>query len=112
MTHLLPWYTWLLISNVCIIAIEYMNRTAIGGWSSVLPQTAPLIIVAQFCLFAGFNGSPHWLSAWVVFSIGNSIMRIGSVNVLSGHEVTSWVYILAGVGSMLGGALLVKMGLR
>lgn len=108
---LLPlWVLASLVSNVAIIATEYLNRHAEGGWLSVLPQTLPLIIVAQFCLFKAFNGANHWLWAWAVFTVGNSIMRVAAVH-FTGSHVESWPVVLAGIAAMMGGAAVLKMGL-
>lgn len=109
----MPWYIAAsLLSNVCIIWIEHVNRGAVGGWVSALPQTWLPIIMAQWCLFHAFNGAPHWLTAWLVFVIGNSIMRVAAVNLSAGHEVTSWNLVLLGIAVVLGGSLIVKEGLR
>lgn len=107
---MLPWYLASLIANVAIIATEYLNRNATGGWTSVLPQTAPLIIVAQWCLFLAFNGAPHWLMAWAVFTIGNSLMRVATVGLTAG-EIASYPHVLLGIVIMVGGAFLLKEGL-
>lgn len=108
----IPWVVASLVSNVAIIFIEYQNRSATGGWLEVLPFTFIPIFVAQWCLFYSFNSAPHWLVAWLVFSIGNSVMRVGAVQVMADHEIQSWPLVLMGVSVMLGGALVLKMGLR
>ena len=108
----MTWWMASLISNVAIIMTEYLNRSATGGFASVLPKTLPLIVIAQFCLFRSFNGAPHWLAAWAVFVIGNAIMRVSAVNVMAGHEVSNWYCALTGIGVMVGGAFLVKSGLN
>lgn len=108
-------YLWIvasLVSNAAIIATEYLNRTATGTWATVLPKTFPLIVIAQYCLFKAFNGAPHWLIAWGVFTIGNSVMRIGAVATFVPGEVTSWARAIIGVGIMMVGALLIKSGLK
>jgi hypothetical protein len=113
--HLLPpWFWWVassILSNVCIIATEYYNRAAVGGWETALPKTAPLILIAQFCLFYSFNTAPHWLVAWMVFTVGNSIMRVGAVRFFFAGEVASWVTVCLGAATMLVGALVLKRGL-
>ena len=91
---------------------EYLNRTATGSWTTVLPQTVPLIIVAQFCLFIGVRDAPHWFSAWAALSIGNSVMRVAAVALMAGYEVSKWPLVLAGIGTMMGGGLILKMGLK
>ncbi len=109
---LLSWWVYSLLSNVAIIATEYFNRSAPGGWVTVLPQTALLIVLAQYCLFRTFNGAPHWFTAWMVFVIGNTLMRVVAVQALASSEVTSWTYTSLGIMVMVSGAFLVKEGLR
>ena len=100
-----------MIANVAIIATEYLNRTGVGGWTSVLPQTFPLIVVAQWSLYHAFNNAPHWFMAWVVFTVGNSIMRISAVGIM-GDKVSSWPLALGAIGVMMAGAFLMKSALR
>ncbi len=106
----MPWWIYSLVSNGAIIATEYTNRTATGGWVSVLPTTAPLIILAQYCLFRTFNDAPHWFVAWAVFTIGNSIVRVAGVG-LFGERVANWPLAIMSIGVMMGGALLLKRAL-
>lgn len=108
----LPWWVASLVSNVAIIFIEYTNRQADDGWMSVLPQTAIPIIIAQWCLFHGFGGAPHWMIAWVFFALGNSVMRVAAIHFLSIGEIGSWPVTLSGVTIMMIGAFVVKEGLR
>ena len=106
------WAIYALISNAAIIWTEYLNRSARDGWLEVLPQTAPLILLAQFCLFKAYNGAPQWLTAWMVFAIGNSVMRVLSIQMFAAGEISSWVRTLVGIGVMIAGAFLVKGGLK
>ena len=108
----LPWWLASLMSNVAIIYIEYMNRSTTSGWLSVLSYTFLPICFAQWCLFRGFNGAPHWLIAWTVFALGNTAMRIVAVQTLAGHEVKSWTYTMSGVTVILLGSWLVKLGMK
>ena len=108
---MIPWWAYSLASNVSIIATEYFNRIATGGWLSVLPQTIPLIIVAQYCLYRTFNGASNWFAAWIVFSVGNSVMRIASVWWLAETEVSRWDLTTLGVAVMLLGSYIVKRGM-
>ena len=108
-----PWWVVAsLVSNVAINATEYLNRNAPGGWFSVLPQTALLIIIAQFCLFISFKDAPHWMTAWIVFALGNSTLRVAMVYFLAGHEIRHWPTILFGVATVLAGSFAVKAGLK
>ena len=106
-----PWVLFSLFSNLAIIATEYINRTTVGGFGPAIVKTWPLIFAAQFCLFKSFNGAPHWMTAWVVFALGNAIMRVGAVQVFAIGEISSWPYVLSGIGVMIGGAFVLKLGL-
>lgn len=108
------WIVASLASNVAIIATEYLNRNA-DGLGAAVSRTWPLIIFAQICLFASFNrhiGASHWFTAWAVFTLGNTAMRISAVAWTSPQEVSSWTTVLVGIAAMTGGALLMKTGLR
>ncbi len=107
----MSWWIFCIIANVAIIATEYQNRQAVGSWWSILPQTAPLIVVAQYALFRAFNEAPHWFLAWAVFTVGNSIMRVSAVG-LMGEKVGSWPLAAAAIGIMMGGAFLMKTALK
>ena len=110
---IVPWWVVAsLLSNVAIIATEYINRHAPGGWLTILPQTLPLIIAAQFCLFVTFKGAPHWMAAWLVFALGNTFARVGTVYFLSNHEIKSWPIMLLGIATVLAGSFFVKSGLK
>ena len=64
-----------LLANATIIATEYLNRTQptlLAAWS----RTWPLILVAQACLYFSYNRAPSLLMAWIVFTVGNSMMRL------------------------------------
>jgi hypothetical protein len=101
-----------MLSNVCIIFVEYVNRGATGTFWQTLPYIGLPILAAQWCLFQSWNGAPHWMLAWVVFVIGNSIMRVIAVYLGAGDEISQWPHVLLGVTVMLAGALLVKEGLQ
>ena len=106
------WVVACLISNVAIMAVEYINRVTPGGWHHAIPKTVLLIIVAQWALYTAWSQAPHWFSAWIVFSLGNTVMRIVAVHLGASDEVGSWPYVLAGIALMVCGSLIVKMGLR
>ncbi len=106
------WWVASLISNGAIIFTEYTNRSATGGWASALPYTFLPIMLAQFCLFRAFNGAPNWFMAWIVFTIGNAVMRVAAVQVMAGHEVKSWAFSLLGIAVMIGGSFILKVGLK
>lgn len=110
-SHPHAWVAFSLIANFVIIATETINRGAVGGWATVLVRTVPLIFVAQYALFRSFNGAPHFMLAWVVFTLGNSIVRIGAVRLFGLGTVESWPLLLCGVAVMFGGAYLLKEGL-
>lgn len=108
----MPWFVASMLSNVCIILVEYINRGADGNFWQTLPYTGLPILLAQWCLFQAWNGAPHWMTAWVVFVIGNSIMRVVAVQLGAVDEIGHWPHVLLGITVMLAGSLLVKEGLR
>ncbi len=107
-----PWWLACVISNVAIISIEYINRVTPGGWHKALPKTVLLIVITQWALYHAWNNAPHWFSAWVVFVLGNAIMRVVAVQMGASHEVVSWGHALLGIVLILVGGLVVKLGLR
>ncbi len=107
----MAWWVYCIIANVAIIATESLNVRASGSWVSVLPQTAPLILIAQFSLFKSFNEAPHWFLAWAVFTVGNSIMRVTAVG-LFGEKVANWPLAFGAIAIMMGGAFLMKTALK
>jgi hypothetical protein len=107
----IPWWVASLISNVAIIFTEYQNRTVEGNWLDALPITIVPIVVAQWCLFHSFNGAPHWMIAWATFTVANSIIRVAAVYFYGG-EVDSISHVILGCVVMIGGAFLMKEGLR
>lgn len=111
---MLPWWTAAILANVAIIASEYVHRSVPAGtaWVVVLPRVLPLYLIAQYFLFKCFSGAPHWFTASVVFTVGNSIMRVIAVSTYAPGEVTDWRFAAAGLIGMIGCALLVKSGLR
>lgn len=108
----MPWYAAAVVSSLCIMVVEYVNRHTDGGFIDALPYTVVPIVLAQWCLFHAWSGAPHWLTAWAVFAVGSSMMRVVAVHLFAGHEVSSWPFITAGITVMLVGSQLVKEGLR
>ncbi len=108
---MMPWWVASIMANVAIIWIEYMNRGAANGWLSVLPKTALPILIAQWGLFQAWNGAPHWMTAWLVFYLGSSALRIGSVAATT-QEIGSWPHIILGIALLAGGSIAVKLGLQ
>ena len=108
----MTWWVASLVSNACIVMVEYLNRTAPpGDLVAALKNTWPLIAVAQVCLFYSFNGAPHLMIAWLVFALGNSTMRMGMVYT-TGQPIGSWPLVLAGVTGMLACSYVLKLGLK
>lgn len=108
----LPWWAWSLVSNVAIIATEYINRGSptIGD---ALPRTIPLIALAQVGLYYTWSGASSWYVAWVWFAVWNTTIRAGWVaSTAYGDEVGNWQVLLLGVAIVFAGAFTVKMGLK
>lgn len=109
----IPWWVCSILSNVAIITVEYLNRYSGGGsWLMALRFTWPLIILAQWCLWRSWSTAPHWLSAWMVFTIGNSLVRVLAVGVFGAGEVAAWWRVLTGITVMMAGSFLLKGGLK
>ena len=108
----MPWYLTAVASSFCIMVVEYVNRGAEGSFWQTLPYTGVPILLAQWCLFNTWNGAPHWLTAWIVFAVGSSMMRVVAVHLFARQEVISWPIIMSGITVMLVGSQLVKEGLK
>jgi hypothetical protein len=108
---MIPWWAASFVSNIAIVGLEYFNRTN-DRWLDAAPFTIPLILITQTCLYLAWNGAPHWLWAWAVFSLGNTVCRTGAVYFLASGEIGSWSLVLAGSGCMAIGALILKQGLH
>jgi len=107
------WIATAMLANACIIATEFLNRNHSGTWLTVLPTTAPLIIVAQFALFWTWNTAPSWYAAWIVFTVGNSLTRAAAIaSTSSAGEIASWPTVVLGVSIMLTGSAVLKLGIR
>ena len=104
-----PWWVASIIANFTIMTIEYLNRS--GGyatWREALVHTGPFIIVAQWGLFYAFRDAPTFMMAWMVFTVGNSMLRLGNAHFLVG-EPLNWK-IITGVGLMLLASYFLKIG--
>lgn len=105
------WVFWSLVSNAAIMAVEYLNRYhSSDGWLHTLQWTALPIILAQFGLYKAWSGAPHFLAAWLVFTLGNSAMRLSLVHWGTEESFAWWGTV--GVALMLGGAYVVKEALH
>ena len=105
---LIPWWVASLVANVCIVRIEFINRTVDGNFLDVLPQTWWMIAIAQWGLFNSWNGAHSMMIAWAGFTAMNNVMRLASVQWAVGEPPS----LLTAVGSagMFLCAYLIKMG--
>lgn len=110
----IPWWAAATVANVAIITSEYIHRSVPAGtsWSKIMPWALPVYIVGQFFLFKCFSGAPHWLTAWMVFTVGNSIMRVAAVSTWAPGEVDDWRRVVIGTAGMILCAFYVKGGLK
>lgn len=107
----MPFWVASLVSNACIMVVEYTNRYGdYGSYPATLLRTAPFIIVAQWGLYEAWRGAPSWFIAWIVFSIGNSLMRIVAVYVFEHQGVGNWWLTTLGVGLMVAASYAIKRG--
>lgn len=95
----MPWWLASLAANAAIITIEYLNRTSVDGLGGTLSRTWWLIALAQSFLFFAYNGAPSLMVAWVVFTIGNSLMRLVMAGTIL-NEPLSYLWAGAGVAAM------------
>lgn len=107
----MTWVLYSLLANACIMWVEYANRHLAGDtFMTALKFTLLPIIVAQFGLYKAFNGAPHLLAAWLVFSIGNTAMRLGMVHFLTREGFAWWGTL--GAAGMIASAWVVKEALH
>lgn len=106
---MIPWYLWALVANASICVVEYMNRSGgYGSFWSAIPYTIWPIMIAQVALFYTWRDAPKMLLAWLVFTIGNTVMRIASTYWAVGEPVNPMV--LFGVLVMIAGGRIVAYG--
>ena len=85
---------WILSSigaNLCIAFLEYTYRTNEIG-PALLVKIAPWIILSQFCLWYTWRAGPGLMLAWVVFFLGNTVLRILNAHYMLGEPINgaSW----------------------
>lgn len=104
-------YWWIvasLLANVAIMAVEFLNRTQ-PSLGEALWRTWPLIVLAQVGLYFAWHHAPHMMMAWVVFAVGNSLMRVAVVGGVLGEPMRfSWIAL--GIGLTFAGSWAIKMG--
>lgn len=103
---ILPWWAISLLSNVAIIATEYLNRTQ-PSMQEALVRTWPLIVLAQVCLYFSYNRAPSLLVAWIMFSVGNSAMRLLMAGTVM-HEPFHAPWAVAGAVLMMVASYCIK----
>ena len=108
----LPWWTFSIVANLAVCGIERANRAGAANWGEALIASAPFIVLAQWALYRSFSESPHWLMAAAVFSGGSAVFRVLTVLVFAPQEISSWWVVVAGVGTMVAGGLVLKLGLH
>lgn len=103
----IPWWILSIISNAAIITTEYMNRIQ-PTQLEALRYTWLLILIAQTCLYYSYNGAPSLMGAWVMFTIGNSTMRLAMAGTILGEPLKIHWALLACV-LMISGAYCIKL---
>jgi len=91
------WIAVSLLTNLAVISVECLNRTS-PSLLFALSRTWPLIVLAQFGLWYSYRHAPSLLMAWVVFTAGNSVLRLlATGNVLGETFQTRWAILGAGL---------------
>ena len=107
----MPTWAWIatsVMANVAIIAVELLNRTQ-PSLGDALWRTWPLIVIAQVGLYFTWHHAPHMMVAWVVFAVGNSLMRVAVTGGVLGEPMKlGWVAL--GICLMFAASLAIKMG--
>lgn len=105
----MTWWMASLLANFSIATLEYLNRTAgFVDFRHALTMTAPFILLSQFGLFYTWRDAPSFMFAWAFFFAGNATMRLVNAQWFVGEPLSPLT--LAGVGVIVAGACLVKMG--
>ena len=107
MPHL--WIVASLLSNFAIIGVEYLNRTSpslLTSWS----RAWPLIFLGQLCLWYSYRHAPALFTAWIVFTIGNSLVRILMAATLL-DEPLRLPWIVAAATAMIVGSYCIKQAI-
>jgi hypothetical protein len=99
-----------LMANVAIQAVEYVNRSGEGGFLFTFSRTWPLILLAQWGLFETWRHAPHFLTAWLFFTVCNAAMRLTVSKYLLGETFAWWGPL--GVVGMMGCAMIVSRSLH
>lgn len=111
LSNLPVWVFASLMANASIMAVEYLNRWNLSpSFLGTLRYTLPFIVLGQFGLWYSWRHAPHLLAAWLVFTIGNSAMRLTMVALVQREGFAWWGVV--GVALMIGGALVVKEALH
>lgn len=97
------WIAASLLANVAMIANEVINRQSATFGIAIRGTIIP-IVIGQMLLWYLFRHAPSLLTAWIVFSIGNSVLRLtASAAVLHEPVDLRW--------AALAGALMLFAGL-
>ena len=107
---MIPWWVYGLVANVMFIGVEYFSRSHPTFWAAA-PFLLPCQVIGVYCLFHAWNGAPHWLTAWAIFTLGGTVLRTAAVASFAGSEVTNWPLALFCIGGILGFGQLLKSAL-
>jgi hypothetical protein len=111
MPTLLPaWILYSLMANASIQVVEYVNRAGSDGFWRTLLLTWPFILVAQWGLYETWRHAPHFLTAWLFFTVGNAVMRLVVSKFFLGENFEWWGTL--GIALMFGGAYVMKSALH
>ena len=101
---------WILSSitaNLCIAVLEYIYRTNSLSLGLAL-KLAPLIIFMQMMLWHTWRAGPGLMLAWMVFFLGNTVLRIINVHYMLGEPINGHTWMALGL--VVTGAIVMHSG--
>jgi len=97
-----------LFANINVLTLEYVYRVGtFNSFVSSVPYTIVPILLAQWALFMLFKTAPTYMLAWAMFAVGNAVLRL-----IPNYYLNEGInmQIIAGIGFMVGGMYLIKLG--
>lgn len=90
-------YLWAILASCCAIFFETYCRGNPQSWVQMLPITAIPMVLLNYAIFRLLRVSDSLLSAFVVFSFSNLILRTGIVVLYLNEHVTRGTWLALGL---------------